>query len=125
MTQEKLVYSDKTNNEDGIHTDEPELRFPEFNNKWKEAQLKDISELTSSKRIYLSDYVENGIPFYRGAEITSLKKNKTIKTDLYISDEKYYELKNKFGAPKKGDILITGVGTLGNVYRIPDNNPFL
>ena len=34
------------------------------------------------------------------------------------------EIKNVFGAPKKDEILITAVGTLGNVYLIPDNSKF-
>ena len=119
MKQQKLVSSEKIKNDN-----EPELRFPEFNSKWNEVKLKDISDLTSSKRIYLSDYTDDGIPFYRGAEITLLKENKTIETDLYISKNKYDEIRNKFGVPKKDDILITGVGTLGNVYRIPNDNPF-
>ena len=107
-----------------VKQDKPDLRFSEFKDKWRNFKLKDIAELTSSKRIYLSDYTDNGIPFFRGAEITSLKKNQPIKEILYISKEKYLELKNKYGVPEKGDILITGVGTLGNVYKIPDDAPF-
>ena len=79
---------------------------------------------TSSKRIYLSDYVDNGIPFYRGKEITELKANKDVSDLLYITEEKYNEIKNKYGVPEENDILITGVGTLGNIYRVPNSNPF-
>ena len=100
------------------------LRFSGFNDEWSINKLDEISSLTSSKRIYSSDYVETGIPFYRGAEITQLKNNEEIKEKLFISTEKYNELKNKFGAPKKDDILVTGVGTLGNVYKIRDNAEF-
>ena len=102
----------------------PKLRFSGFNDEWSINKLDEISSLTSSKRIYSSDYVETGIPFYRGAEITQLKNNEEIKEKLFISTEKYNELKNKFGAPKKDDILVTGVGTLGNVYKIRDNAEF-
>lgn len=109
MSEEKLV---------------PKLRFSGFNDEWSINKLDEISSLTSSKRIYSSDYVETGIPFYRGAEITQLKNNEEIKEKLFISTEKYNELKNKFGAPKKDDILVTGVGTLGNVYKIRDNAEF-
>ena len=102
----------------------PKLRFSGFDDEWNINKLNEISTLTSSKRIYSSDYVETGIPFYRGAEITQLKNNEEIKEKLFISTEKYNELKNKFGAPKKDDILVTGVGTLGNVYKIRDNAEF-
>jgi type I restriction enzyme S subunit len=40
-------------------------------------KLGELLEVTSSKRIFLSDYVEVGIPFYRGKEII-LKSKKGI-----------------------------------------------
>ena len=84
----------------------------------------DIWQRWDDKRIYSRDYVNEGIPFYRGAEITQLKNNQEIKEKLFITKEKYIELKDKFGVPKKDDILITGVGTLGNVYKIKDDSEF-
>ena len=92
--------------------------------EWEEVKLGDIAKLTSSKRVYLSDYVTKGIPFYRGKEISKLKKNKYIKDLLYISEEKYLEIKDKYGIPKINDILITAVGTLGNILRINNNHKF-
>jgi len=91
---------------------------------WEVKQLSDFSELTSSKRVHLSDYVDVGIPFYRGKEITLLKKNEPIDDLLYISEEQYNKIKNQFGIPMKNDILITAVGTLANTYRIPNDKPF-
>lgn len=91
---------------------------------WEEKKLGEVCEMTSSKRVYLSDYVEKGIPFYRGKEITELKNNKTPSDILFISEERYYDYKTKYGVPKKDDILITAVGTLGNVLRIRNNDEF-
>ena len=102
----------------------PKLRFKEFDDGYNALKLSDVAELTSSKRIYLSDYTDNGIPFYRGKEISELKLNKPVSDLLYISDEKYKEIEAKYGVPKENDILVTGVGTLGNIYRIPNNNKF-
>ena len=102
----------------------PKLRFKEFNDEYETIKLEDVAELTSSKRIYLSDYTDSGIPFYRGKEISELKINKPVSDLLYISNEKYEEMKSKYGAPKENEILITGVGTLGNIYRIPNNEKF-
>lgn len=102
----------------------PELRFPGFEGAWPRKKLEEIAQLTSSKRIYLSDYVKKGVPFFRGKEISELKRNSIPQDILYISAKKYTELKSKFGAPKKNDILITAVGTLGNVYRIRDDSSF-
>ena len=102
----------------------PQLRFPEFEGEWFSKKLGDISILTSSKRVYLEDYVSEGIPFFRGKEITELK-NKEKPTDiLYISKERYNDFKEKYGVPKKGDILVTAVGTLGNVWMIENSSPF-
>ena len=91
---------------------------------WKQVKLGEIAKLTSSKRVYLSDYVEEGVPFYRGKEISKLKEKIKINDLLYISQEAYEVFKSKYGIPVKNDILITAVGTLGNIYRIPNNEPF-
>ena len=91
---------------------------------WEEKRLGELCEMTSSKRVYLSDYVNRGIPFYRGKEISELKKNQVPSDLLYITEERYKDFKLKYGVPVKGDILITAVGTLGNIFRIRNNNKF-
>ena len=105
-----------------------EIRFKDENGEeypeWGEKFISEIATLISSKRVYLSDYVSEGIPFYRGKEITELKNNKIPSDILFISNQKYNEMKNKYGVPKKGDLLLTAVGTLGNSWVIEDNNPF-
>jgi type I restriction enzyme S subunit len=105
-----------------------QLRFKAEDGKdypdWEEKRLGDICEMTSSKRVYLSDYVQDGIPFYRGKEISELRLNKTPSDILYISEERYNDYKSKYGVPKKDDILVTAVGTLGNILRIRNNDPF-
>lgn len=84
-------------------------------------KLGDFCTIGSSKRIHLSDYVENGVPFYRSKEIIELSENKTLSETLFISQEKYDEIKAKFPVPKIDDILITSVGTLGKVYQVKDD----
>jgi len=100
--------------------DEKGEEFP----KWENKKLGEIAELTSSKRIYLNDYVKEGIPFYRGKEITELKQNIQPEELLYISEKSYLEIKEIYGVPSINDILITAVGTLGNILRIKNSNPF-
>jgi len=90
---------------------------------WKVVKLGEVSNITSSKRVYLSDYVESGIPFYRSKEIIQLSSGQSITERLYISQEKYTEFKTKFGAPQENDILITSVGTIG-VSMLVDNSSF-
>lgn len=92
--------------------------------EWEVDVLDNICDVTSSKRIYMNEYIEFGIPFYRSLEIILKSKNQEIGTTLYISKEKYETIEKQFGVPKYGDILITSVGTLGISYRVSINDLF-
>lgn len=85
---------------------------------WKLKKIGDIFDVTSSKRVFLSDYVEEGVPFYRSKEIIQLSQGKTLTEPLYISNEAYTYFNDKFGSPQKNDILITSVGTIGVSYLV-------
>lgn len=91
---------------------------------WEKAKLENCCEVTSSKRIFYSEYVDNGIPFYRSKEIIEKKQGKLISEPLYISEEKYEEIKNKFGVPCVGDMLLTSVGTIGIPYIVKSTDKF-
>lgn len=80
---------------------------------WTKAKIGDCCEITSSKRIFFSEYVESGIPFYRSKEIIELSNCQEISDPLYISESKYDEIAHKFGIPQPGDMLLTSVGTIG------------
>ncbi len=97
----------------------------ELNDKnFEEQELSSIAEISSSKRIYANEYKENGIPFYRSKEIIELGHNKKPSIELFISDKRYEEIKDKYGIPKKGDILITAVGTIGETWIVDTDEPF-
>ena len=87
-------------------------------------KLGDLYEITSSKRVFKSEWKEKGVPFYRAREIVKLANNKPFKNPLYISEEMYSSYSKKYGAPKEGEILITGVGTLGITYVVKKNDKF-
>ena len=87
---------------------------------WKFNSIKSICEITSSKRIFESEYTNEGIPFYRGKEISLKKAGTQITEPIYISQERYDEIKSKFGKPLKGDILMTAVGTIGSTYLVQE-----
>lgn len=89
---------------------------------WEKVKLGDLWEIQSSKRIFLSDYVDSGIPFFRGKEITQKSENYTISDLIYIREDKFKEIKKKYGAPSTNDILITAVGTLGNLYMVRETD---
>lgn len=92
--------------------------------KFKEYVLGEIVDIRSSKRIYYKDYVDNGVPFYRSKEIIQKSKGLNIDNPLYISLEKFDEVKNKYGVPKSNDILLTSVGTIGIPYLVKDDDQF-
>ena len=94
----------------------PQLRFKGFTDPWEERKLGEVATLSSSKRIHSSDYVTEGIPFYRGSEIST--GGITGNQELFISKEKFDEIKEKYGVPSVGDLLVTAVGTLGNLWKV-------
>ncbi len=81
--------------------------------EWKKVRLGDICDILSSKRIFAKEYVREGVSFFRGKEIIEKQKGNKVSTELFITRERYEELKSKSGVPSKGDILLTSVGTLG------------
>jgi type I restriction enzyme S subunit len=83
-------------------------------------KLGEYCTITSSKRIFAHQYVANGIPFYRSKEIIEKNNNEIVSDPLFISVDVYNEIKEKFGVPKFGDILLTSVGTLGVPYLVKD-----
>ena len=91
---------------------------------WEVVKIGDIVNITSSKRVYLSDYVESGIPFYRSKEVIQLSKGQAITEQLYISEEKYFEFRDKYGVPQKNDILLTSVGTIGIPMLVSNSELF-
>ena len=94
-------------------------------NKFGESILKEVADITSSKRIYANEYVENGIPFYRSKEIRELGENLKPSIELFISEEKYNLIKEKYEIPKKGDILIAAIGaTIGYTWIVNTDEPF-
>lgn len=92
--------------------------------KWEKVKLGNVCEITSSKRIFYSEYVDDGVPFYRSKEIIESDEGKVIENPLYISVDKYNEIKEKFGVPQTGDMLLTSVGTIGIPYIIKKKDRF-
>lgn len=93
--------------------------------EFKQYQLEELCEITSSKRIFSREYVDEGVPFYRGKEITELYNGALdITTQLFITEEKYKEIEIAHGVPEVGDMLLTSVGTLGSTYLVTDTDRF-
>ncbi len=91
---------------------------------WEVKSLKNIVDISSSKRIFAKEYKEEGIPFYRGKEISLLSQGANVVSDIFITEERFQEIENKYGVPKEDDILLTSVGTIGNSYLVKKNERF-
>ena len=87
---------------------------------WEVSSFEEISQVTSSKRILRSEYQEEGVPFYRSKEIILKSKSERFDDEIFISKAKFSQLKDKFGTPEKGDLLISAVGTIGCCYLVGD-----
>lgn len=92
--------------------------------EWKLESMGDLCDISSSKRIFMKEYVNEGIPFYRSKEIIKKHHDEPINETLYISTERYEEIKEKYGVPIEGDLLLTSVGTLGVPYLVKKEDKF-
>lgn len=91
---------------------------------WKTKRLGDIAEVGSSKRVFVEDLKESGIPFYRGTEIGALAEGKTVTPELFISKEHYAELCIATGAPNIGDLLMPSICPDGRIWVVNTEKPF-
>ncbi|MFM4899978.1 restriction endonuclease subunit S [Aeromonas hydrophila] len=98
--------------------------FSQRGEGWEEKSLEELGTITSSKRIFKSEYVKSGVPFYRTKEIKELANGRDITTELFISEVRYREIKTGFGVPKEGDVLLTAIGTIGEAWVVEGNSDF-
>ena len=91
---------------------------------WEWCLLGDIFNVSSSKRVLKNEWKSSGVPFYRAREIVKLSINGTVDNDLFISPEHYENLRKNYGVPNAGDLMVTGVGTIGKVYIVKENDVF-
>ncbi|WP_436416029.1 restriction endonuclease subunit S [Petrimonas sp.] len=91
---------------------------------WEINKLGDLFHITSSKRVFKEDWKTEGVPFYRAREIVKLAENGFVNNKLFISEEMFKEYSEKYGLPKEGDIMVTGVGTLGICYVVKNEDRF-
>lgn len=100
------------------------FRLPGFTGEWEVKQLGEIFEIGSSKRVFQSQWKSEGIPFYRAREVVLLGEGQPIENQLFISRALFESHKYSSGVPEAGDMLVTGVGTLGRVFVVQDSQEF-
>lgn len=92
--------------------------------RWNTRRLGDIAEVGSSKRVFVEELRESGIPFFRGTEIGALAEGKSIKPELFISENHYKELCSATGTPNMGDLLMPSICPDGRIWVVNTTDPF-
>ena len=101
----------------------PKIRFKGFTEDWEQRKLGELMEITSVKRIHQSDWTNSGVRFLRARDIVAESKKEEVTEPLFISQEKYEEYSALSGKVKIGDLLVTGVGTIGIPMLINSEEP--
>lgn len=91
---------------------------------WKTCYLEDIAEVGSSKRVFVEELKDEGIPFYRGTEVGALAEGMVITPELFITEEHYKDLCEMTGKPQKGDLLMPSICPDGRIWLVDTDDPF-
>ena len=91
---------------------------------WEKNKLDELYKVTSSKRILQSEWQDNGVPFYKVADIVNLIGGMAVVPSTFIKESTYNEFMRQGLVPDSGDILITSRGTLGECYIVLDGDKF-
>ena len=70
-----------------------------------------------------SDWTSTGVPFYRARELVALNEGRAI-SPLHISEKLYAECVASSGEIQAGDLLVTGVGSIGVPYLVKRGDRF-
>lgn len=100
----------------------PKIRFKGYEDAWEQRKFGDVTELKSASRVHKEEWTTEGVPFYRSSDVMAVL-NKTQNEKAFISEELYERLSSVSGKLEKGDILVTGGGSVGNPYIVPSNEP--
>ena len=89
---------------------------------WEQRKLGDITEILSGARVHKGEWRTEGVPFYRSSDVMAAFNN-TDNERVFISQELFKELSARSGVPEQGDVMVTGGGSVGTPYIVPDNKP--
>ncbi len=117
MVQQKLVSSEKTNNIESLNPDEPELRFPEFDNNWEKKKIKDITSLVT-KGTTPKNFTNEGINFIK---VENIHNNQINNINSWI-DKRTHENELSRSILKKDDLLFSIAGVyIGKTAKITED----
>ena len=76
------------------------------------------------KKSFTKRLAKRGYSIYRTREIVALAKDELFSNELFISQEHYDSLAKETRMPKAGDLMVTGIGTIGICYLVKENDCF-
>lgn len=72
--------------------------------------------------MHKEEWTTSGVPFYRSSDVMAAI-NGTENEKVYISEALYEKLSSISGKLEAGDVLVTGGGSVGKPYIVPNNEP--
>ncbi|MDD6667245.1 MAG: restriction endonuclease subunit S [Lachnospiraceae bacterium] len=87
-------------------------------------KLGNVACVKSSHRVFTTEFVEKGVPFFRGTEIGILAEGEIPQDPFYITEKKYNELASDESKPMVGDLLMPSICNKGQVWMVNTEKPF-
>ena len=101
---------------------DPAIRFAGFTDAWEQRKVGEFANVLSASRVHKDEWATEGVPFFRSSDVVSAYKGMPNEK-AYITESLYEELAKSSGKLEQDDILITGGGSIGIPYIVPDNDP--
>ena len=92
--------------------------------KFETQKLGKVADVGSSHRVFTTEFVEEGIPFYRGTEIGELANGIKPENPYRITKEHYERLACDETKPKIGDLLMPSICNKGQIWMVDTDEPF-
>ena len=80
-------------------------------------------DVASVRRVHQEDWTDEGVRFLRARDLVAFANNEPVDDPLFISEEMYQEYSAQSGKVSVGDLLVTGVGTIGVPWLVTSENP--
>ena len=92
--------------------------------KFKTSKLGEVADVKSSHRVFTTEFVDEGVPFYRGTEIGALASGQQPENPYRISMEHYLKIASDDSKPKRGDLLLPSICNKGQIWMVDTDEPF-
>ncbi len=92
--------------------------------KFKTCKLGKVADVKSGHRVFTTEFVDEGVPFYRGTEIGVLASGQQPEDPYRISMEHYLKIASDDSKPLRGDLLLPSICNKGQVWMVNTDEPF-